>query len=248
MLQVAENPTGRQGSVNLGIEGLLALVGAVMYGKARNNRVEPAHVGQRLFQVVLEDLHLRVPMKPLTRFGQHGGRKINGNPFRVTSVNPKQTQEATVAGTQVEYSVNVFGNDFQQDGFGFPAMGNLIGAGQVRQGMLNRSPFVAKGCCIHFRSFGSQPDIRFPAPYPDCPPKATFRLSLAFCFTFVPGFPFSELLRLPNRWQRGETSLGYRYLLALHDPAEDREPEHLLPAMRVADAPVHGLTDEIRAE
>ena len=123
-----------------------------MYRKTRNNRVEPVHVGQWLFQVVLENLNLRVSMKSLTGLGQHGRGKIDGNPGGIASINPKQPQKATVAGTQVKYPVNVFGNDFQQDGFSLPPMGNLIGTGQVRQRMICSRPFVPRGCCIHFRS------------------------------------------------------------------------------------------------
>ena len=50
------------------------------------------------------------------------------------------------------------------------------------------------------------------------------------------------------RWRRGESRPSYRYLLALHDLARDLGLGHLLPNMRVADAPGHGPTDEIRAE
>ncbi|MDE0122549.1 MAG: hypothetical protein OXS33_12610 [bacterium] len=51
-----------------------------------------------------------------------------------------------------------------------------------------------------------------------------------------------------HRWRRGLSRPSYRYLLALHDLAQDLGLGHLLPAMRVADAPIHGPTDQIRAE
>ena len=50
------------------------------------------------------------------------------------------------------------------------------------------------------------------------------------------------------RWRRRESRPSYHYLLALHDLARDLGLGHLLPNMRVAEAPVHGMTHEIRAE
>ena len=51
-----------------------------------------------------------------------------------------------------------------------------------------------------------------------------------------------------HRWRRGLSRPSYRYLLALHDLAVELGLGHLLPAMRVVDVPVHGPTDQIRAE
>ena len=51
-----------------------------------------------------------------------------------------------------------------------------------------------------------------------------------------------------HRWRRGLSRPSYRYLLALHDLATDLGLGHLVPAMRVVDAPLHRLADEFRAE
>ena len=51
-----------------------------------------------------------------------------------------------------------------------------------------------------------------------------------------------------HRWRKGISRPSYRYLLALQDLAQDLGLGHLLPAMRVGDATVHGPTDGIRAE
>ncbi len=133
MLQVAEHASWFQQCVDLGIEGSLALIGAVMNREAGYHHVEAAKVGQRFVQVVLDHLDFVVATKSLPCGVQHGRRKVESNAVRVGPVDLEQCQKTAIPGSEIENSLDLPGDEVQQDGFTLRAMRNAICPGKILQ-------------------------------------------------------------------------------------------------------------------
>src|SRR6266446_5925147 len=142
MLQVAEDPSRDQRSVDLRIKRLLPFIGAVMNGKARYDHVKAAKIGQRLVQVVCDHPDPVVAAKPLAGGLQHGGRKVERHPFGNAPVYQQQRQQPAIPGSQIKDSPGVLRNEFEQSSFAFHTMRNPICATQILQRVLDCSILI----------------------------------------------------------------------------------------------------------
>jgi hypothetical protein len=76
VLEVAEDPAGLEQREHLGVELALALVLEVVDGERRDHEVERAEVGERLGEVMAQDLDRSVLREALASGVQHRRREV----------------------------------------------------------------------------------------------------------------------------------------------------------------------------
>jgi len=138
MLEIAENATGIQYPENFGIERPFARVYQMVNGETRNNCIKPTHVGQRLVQIMSDDVDSLVARKTMGSGFQHSRREVERDRLHVRMLAFDQSQQAAIAGAKIEHSPGRGGNKFKQRRLAFAAMRNRIGTAYVIARMLGR--------------------------------------------------------------------------------------------------------------
>ena len=103
MVEVGEHPSGLQKVEYLAVERALALVLEVVNRHRRGDGVESPQIGQRIVEVVLDDLHALGAGEPLARRGQHQLGEVEAHASGAISLD-EYREQAPVARTEIEHS------------------------------------------------------------------------------------------------------------------------------------------------
>jgi len=120
----------------------------MVYGKARDNCVEMAEVGQWFVQVMFYDFNFVIATKSLARGLKHRRRKVERNALGAGPVNSQQRQQPAISGSQIEYPSDVPGDQIKQDGFAFGSVWNAIGAREILERVLGGRIFIEIGLLV----------------------------------------------------------------------------------------------------
>ena len=149
MFEIAEDAARVERTIYLAVESSLSLIGAVVNGEARHDRVKAAEVGQRMVEIVFNDPHFVVAGESFARGLEHGGRKIETNALRRRPVNPQQCQQPAVSSAEIKNAYGILRNELQQHSLPFGAMWNPIGAGEILQRVLGGGVLIEFGAGGH---------------------------------------------------------------------------------------------------
>lgn len=86
-----------------------------------DDRVEATERGQRLGQVVLDELDALIASEPLTRRVEHNLGEVEADSAQVRAIALEQRQQPAVAGAKVEHTANLRRDVVEQHAFAFPA-------------------------------------------------------------------------------------------------------------------------------
>ena len=142
MLEVREHPTGFEQIENFAIQLALSLVLEVVDGKRRDDGVEAPERGQRLGEVVLDELDAPVVGESLARHLQHGLREIEAHAEHLATVDPEEGEQPPVARPEVEDAPGLAGHLLEQDALSLRAVRISVGPGEVAQRVFRGCPLL----------------------------------------------------------------------------------------------------------
>jgi hypothetical protein len=142
VLEVGEHAAGLEQLEDLGVERALALVLEVVDRHRRHDRVEAPERGQRLGQVVGDDLDAFVAREALARRAEHEVGEVEPDAEHPRTVGPEQREQAPVAGAEVEDARRAAGDVVEQDALALGAPRVLVRARQVAADVLGGRPLL----------------------------------------------------------------------------------------------------------
>jgi len=142
VLEVGECPSGLKRVKDLGVQLALSVVLEVVDRHRGDDRVEATERGQRLGQVVLDELDALIAREPLARRVEHDVREIEADSAQVPAIALKQRQQPAVAGAKVEHTANLRRDVVEQHAFAFPAARELVGTAEIPTDMFGGCPLL----------------------------------------------------------------------------------------------------------
>ena len=131
VLEVGEHPAGLQQRVDLADQRPLALILEMVDRHRGDDSVEAPEVRQGLGQVVLDELDAFLAVESLPRRGEHDLGEVETDAEHPGALAPQESEQAPVAGPDVEDASGVRGDLFEQDALALGAAGKAIRPLQV---------------------------------------------------------------------------------------------------------------------
>jgi len=142
MLEVREHAAGLEELEDLAVERALAVVLEMVDGHRRDDGVEAPECGQRLHEVVFDELDAFVAGEALAGRVEHELGEVQAHPVHAGPVDLEQGEQAAVAGSEVEDAARVARHLLGQHALSLRTVPDAVGQREVPVNVRSGGPFL----------------------------------------------------------------------------------------------------------